>query len=142
MSHGLLLDGELCMGLELRDNVKLSKNVIGGDLFIQDEPHPVFPPVQEQILEPGNLSLDIEIGKTVELSKSVKGETGVMYIVNTGEDQHLHYKGTYEVTPQVQAQTLETKNLIMDDDLTIKKIPYYMTTNLSNGYTVYIGSEI
>ena len=50
------------------------------------------------------------------------------------------YTGEYTVTPMVKVeQTLETNGLRMTDDITVLKIPYYETTNLSGGYTAIIG---
>lgn len=52
------------------------------------------------------------------------------------------YLGDYEVTPAVGAQVLPTAKKLMADDVTVKAIPYYETSNLSDGETVYIGTEV
>ena len=52
------------------------------------------------------------------------------------------YNGNYTVTPSVEEQTLKTANKKMLEDVTVKKIPFYETGNLSGGNTVYIGSEV
>lgn len=52
------------------------------------------------------------------------------------------YEGDYTVTPAVNAQTLPTKEKVMLDDLSIKAIPYFETSNNSGGNTVYIGNEV
>ena len=52
------------------------------------------------------------------------------------------YKGAYHVTPKVDGQILPTAQKLMADDLTVKAIPYYETSNLSDGETVYIGTEV
>ena len=49
------------------------------------------------------------------------------------------YQGDYEVTPQVNAQTLPTKTMVMKDDVTIHEIPYAEVTNTSGGLTATIG---
>ena len=59
-------------------------------------------------------------------------------IVDTTE----HYKGNYEVTPKTIQQVMQTRNLIMDNDVIINKIPYFETGNNYGGNTVYIGSEV
>ena len=51
------------------------------------------------------------------------------------------YEGEYEVTPKVTSQTLDTHGKKMTEDLVVKSIPYYETSNLW-GNTVYIGSEV
>lgn len=60
---------------------------------------------------------------------------GEVFLINTGET----YDGDYNVTPRVYQQTLETKDKLMLDDITVEIIPLSKTINLSNGYTVTIG---
>ena len=52
------------------------------------------------------------------------------------------YEGEYTVTPKVEAQTMFTKDKVMMDDVTIKEIPIYRTSNTSGGNTVFIGKEV
>lgn len=52
------------------------------------------------------------------------------------------YNGSYEATPTVNEQSLLTAKKFMEDDVTIKAIPYYDTANTSGGNTVYIGGYI
>lgn len=52
------------------------------------------------------------------------------------------YTGAYVVTPRVDGQTLATTGKLMTDDVTIKAIPYYDTTNAAGGSTVYIASTL
>lgn len=50
------------------------------------------------------------------------------------------YDGDYIVKPKpYDDQTLETEGLLMTDDVTVLKIPYYETSNIADGLTVYIG---
>lgn len=49
-----------------------------------------------------------------------------------------HYEGVYVVTPSRSQQVLETKNKIMDDDVTVKETPYYEVINEAGGYTFTI----
>lgn len=50
------------------------------------------------------------------------------------------FDGDYTVKPQpYDSQTLDTKNKLMRDDVTVLAIPYFETSNLSDGLTVYIG---
>ncbi len=52
------------------------------------------------------------------------------------------YQGDYVVVPKAHEETiLETRDLVMADDVTVKKVPYFETSNLS-GKTVYIASEV
>lgn len=52
-----------------------------------------------------------------------------------------NYDGDYTITPSINEQTLETKNKVMTDDLNIKQIPYFQTSN-EYGDTIYIGKEV
>lgn len=52
------------------------------------------------------------------------------------------YNGDYVVTPRpFEPVVLETKDKLMSDDVTVKKVPYYKTSN-STGETVYIAMEV
>lgn len=53
-----------------------------------------------------------------------------------------HYEGVYELTPSFDDQTLETKGLVMDDDVTVDAIQVSRTSNPFGGTTVYIGGLI
>ena len=49
------------------------------------------------------------------------------------------YEGSYEIVPGIGDTTLDTANRSMAQDVTVKAIPYYTTTNKSGGYTAIIG---
>ena len=52
------------------------------------------------------------------------------------------YDGEYTFTPKAhEAQTAETKNKFLTDDISVLKIPYFETSNQS-GTTVYIANEV
>lgn len=54
----------------------------------------------------------------------------------------IPYEGEYNVIPKAHENVvLETKDKLMDDDVTVLKVPYYETSNLT-GETVYIASEV
>lgn len=55
------------------------------------------------------------------------------------KELHEHYKGEYIINPRVVSQTMETKDKVMDDDVTINEIYYNETENLSGGMTAQIG---
>ena len=49
------------------------------------------------------------------------------------------YKGSYSITPKAwEEQVLETKSKVLTDNMAIKEIPYYETSNKS-GLTAIIG---
>lgn len=49
------------------------------------------------------------------------------------------YSGEYVVDPWFESKTLETKDRIMSDNVTINKIGVSKTPNEGGGFTVYIG---
>lgn len=56
-----------------------------------------------------------------------------------GDDAREHYDGPYVVTPKKDdEQNLETKEKIMDDDVTVTKIPYSEVSNPEGGKTINI----
>lgn len=52
------------------------------------------------------------------------------------------YEGAYMVHSAAhEAQELPTANKHLVKNITVEKIPYYETSNLSDGITIYIGDE-
>ena len=52
------------------------------------------------------------------------------------------YEGAYTVHSAVHgAQELPTANKQLTKNITVEKIPYYETSNMSDGITIYIGDE-
>ena len=49
------------------------------------------------------------------------------------------YTGEYEIRPLVEPQTLETKDKVMMENMTILEIPYAEVSNTSGGITATIG---
>lgn len=52
------------------------------------------------------------------------------------------YNGEYEVTPTPEQQVLQTAFRYMEDNVTVKSIPFFETSNQTGGNTVYIASEV
>lgn len=52
------------------------------------------------------------------------------------------YTGAYDVTPKTVAQTLETKDKKMKDNVSVLAIPYYEVGNASDGETAIIGDDL
>ena len=53
------------------------------------------------------------------------------------------YEGEYVVIPSAdEAQVLPTSGKLLVEDVTVTKIPYWETSNLSGGLTAYIASEV
>ena len=52
------------------------------------------------------------------------------------------YDGAYSVTPKVYEETtLETKQKLMQNNVTVSKIPQYQVSNDADGVTLIIGEE-
>ena len=77
-----------------------------------------------------NTQVDVTLG---EGNQTITADIGAYTIID-----HEHYVGGYEVTPTSSQQTLDTDNKVLAEDVVVKAIPYYETTNPS-GTTVYIG---
>lgn len=66
----------------------------------------------------------------------------ITYGVGEGDFSPV-YDGDYNVTPLAfQEVKLKTKDKKLIEDIVVKEIPYYETTNLSGGNTVYIAGHI
>lgn len=58
--------------------------------------------------------------------------------VDVFQVQGEEYEGSYEVTPKLEEQILQTAEKVMTNDLKIKEIPYAEVTNPAGGTTVII----
>ena len=66
----------------------------------------------------------------------------ITYGVGEGDTSTV-YDGDYSVIPLAFQETvLKTRNKKLVDNIIVKEIPYYETTNLSGGNTVYIAGHI
>lgn len=58
-------------------------------------------------------------------------------IIERGAEE---YDGPYSIRPTPhEEQVLGTRGKLMADDVTVQEIPYYLTSNPSEGYTAIIG---
>lgn len=81
---------------------------------------------------------DIEVE---ELSQVFDFELETAIVI--GQNTYDIYDGETVVTPKAHSETvLETAEKVVMDDITVLQIPYYETSNLSGGYTVYIAGEV
>ena len=97
------------------------------------QPNPIFVPM--------TVSVDsVEIGMQVNVeSPSLPMELGTA--INVKIVDAPVYEGEYVVTPKAEAQTLETAERMMEDNVVVLEIPYAEVSNLSGGYTVIIGGD-
>lgn len=88
----------------------------------------------------GKIRNEAQVIGRVQVADSIK-TAGVA--VGEFYDDIVYYDGDYVVTPKAYDQTvLETDGLYMRDNVVVLEVPYFETSNVQNGYTVYIGSEV
>lgn len=94
---------------------------------------------KDNVVIDGSVHILFGIDGTVDLNNRVDGQSGIFFIEHIFDGDT--YDGPYEVTPSIRSQTLETRLKFMADDLVVKEIPYYETSNLQ-GITVYIADSL
>ena len=89
----------------------------------------------------GELTGKLKESRTI--SGFLNAENGISGILNISNAVGvMPYDGIYEVTPKAwDVQTLETAHKLMTDNVTVFKVPYWETSNLYNGLTVFIAED-
>ena len=97
---------------------------------------------------PNPIIIDVDVGHNVPVIPMTLESNVTTIGVSVGDAINVQilpsatYDGDYVVIPKAyDDQILETKNLLMKDDVTVKRVPYFETTN-PDGRTVYIASEV
>lgn len=83
----------------------------------------------------GRLIAERSLSAKLHVSANLRGELSK----NTN---YTNYTGDYEIIPKVEAQTMFTKNKLMINDVEIKGVPIFSTSNNAGGNTVYIAKEV
>jgi len=52
-----------------------------------------------------------------------------------------YYKGQYDVIPSPSSVVLPTAKKMLQNDVTVQAIPFFIVSNTSGGDSVYIGGE-
>lgn len=90
------------------------------------------------------------MSKCCEIQFTVQENQTISFVINDGGSlnfntdlsygisEHNTYMGPYVVIPKVYDQILETDDLLMSDDVTVKEITYSVTQN-EKGLTAQIG---
>lgn len=74
------------------------------------------------------------------INNTIKPQFIEVQKISTGTEDLEKYKGAIEVIPSVKVeQVLETASKWNENDITIKKIPYFEVSNNSGGITATIG---
>lgn len=78
-----------------------------------------------------------------EITGSLSSDAGLSGTVNIAQSEPWPvYEGSYTATPSPEAQSLPTAGRRMEQDVTVEKIPVYITENTAHGNTVYIGGNL
>ena len=86
----------------------------------------------------GECSLINRLDGDCSLTSVLDGVLDKILIVHDAEV----YTGPYTVTPTAwNEQVLVTEGLLMTDDVTVREVPYYETSN-QYGKTIYIADQI
>lgn len=102
--------------------------------------------VGADIAELGVSSADVQMDVSVETYDlgvaSMSADLNIESPIVIGGSVLPAYDGEHIVTPKAyEDQTLATKNKRMKDNVTVKAVPYWETSN-KYGETVYIASEV
>lgn len=89
----------------------------------------VIGPVRFNVARPEPISLKIEKVRTISVELSNVTIGGVYDV----------YPGPYAITPRVYEQTMNTENLLMEQDVLIYSIPLTEVSNIQGGKTATIG---
>lgn len=89
----------------------------------------------------GNISPVKKIEGVISIANPVISGN-ITYGIGDG-DSVPEYEGEYTVLPLAFQETrLSTKDKKLTEDIIVKEIPYYETSNTSGGNTVYIAGQI
>lgn len=95
----------------------------------------MFSPQQEVVLD-GELSLDLHIDGDMSLNIPVDGEAGT--VIKVTEHDLPVYSGQTEITPSEEAQTLQTANMAVLQNIVINPIPSNYGRITWNGSTLTV----
>lgn len=82
-------------------------------------------------------AIEAEIG-----SGGMTAEIAVGGVIHIQPEDLDYYEGDTTVTPKAEEETiLQTEHKIVEENITVLRVPYYETTNPTGGNTVYIAGE-
>lgn len=83
-----------------------------------------------------------EIKALESLSGTISGKCELLGDLCSPKE-YPEYEGSYEIVPRPYFPLrLETANKVMKQNLVIKEVPYFETSNEFDGKTAYIGNKI
>lgn len=133
------INGVILQTEEVDGKVDDEENIVGG----LDDIKTIVGNIESDGEVVGVIYLPDYISATIDMDADLIGQIddvpSIEAVIDIAEcDEADPYCGDYEVTPKTSAQTMPTKDKLMLDDVKVKAIPYYETSN-AFGTTVYIG---
>lgn len=84
----------------------------------------------------GSISADCTLTGNVSCAGGLTGKISIT-------QEYDAYTGNYKVVPQAfNEQVLPTAHKVLAEDVVVTKVPYWETSNVSNGMTAYIAKEV
>jgi len=84
----------------------------------------------------GSISSESTLFGKLSCNSGLKGKLSIM-------KEYDKYDGDYKVIPRAFIeQSLQTANKVLSEDVVVKEVPYWETSNTSNGKTAYIAKEV
>lgn len=96
-------------------------------------------PCHKTVVIEGQVSLSVPIDGYSSLNTTIDGQGNAIFVTKASDADY--YDGDYVITPRVDEQILQTREKLMADNVTVKEIPYYETSNI-NGTTIYIANSL
>ena len=91
---------------------------------------------------PEIIRLRLSVRDPPDISISVRKVAPHIELKSTVPGNAPWYEGAYSISPDDQRHILETKGKRMREDVNVLPIPIYEVSNSSDGYTIYIGSDL
>lgn len=92
----------------------------------------------------GSLSASVDLSGLIAMQSALSGAiSAVIELVGNVSmpETFERFDGSYTVVPAVAAKSLQTKDRLMSDDVTVTAIPYYEVSNPQGGSTIVIGDD-
>lgn len=84
----------------------------------------------------GSISAECTLSGKISCHGALSGKISIMR-------EYDRYDGDYKVIPKAfEEQSLQTINKMLSENVVITEVPYWETSNTSNGLTAYIAKEV
>ena len=84
----------------------------------------------------GSIAADVSLSGILSCAGGLNGRVSVTR-------EYDVYSGEYQVVPKAfEQQVLPTSNRVLKEDVVVKEVPFYETSNDSGGITAYIGKDV